>query len=150
MPSVRVLMARHHVSLNTALQACRSLESEGLLEARPRLGYFVQRGRARSLPPAREPRIGPPDPARYVGIHERISGLLARGLSSPVRVNLAGAVAHPSLYPTRALALHGQRVLRQPEQLAVPPPADGYGPLRGAWPSWRWRRRWCCARTSCW
>jgi DNA-binding transcriptional MocR family regulator len=48
-PSVRVLMARHHVSLNTALQACRSTGSEGLLEARPRLGYFVQRGRARSL-----------------------------------------------------------------------------------------------------
>lgn len=130
MPSVRALMARHHVSLSTALQACRSLESEGLLEARPRLGYFVQGSRARNLPPAREPLIGPPDPARYVGIHERISGLLARGLTSAVQVNLAGAVAHPTLYPTRALALHGQKVLRQPEQLAVPPPADGFLPLR--------------------
>lgn len=130
MPSVRTLMARHGVSLSTALQACRSLEGEGLLEARPRLGYFVQGGRTRSLPPAREPQIGPPDPARYVGIHERISGLLARGMASVVRVNLAGAVAHPALYPTRALALQGQRVLRQPERLAQQPPADGYGPLR--------------------
>ena len=32
MPSVRELMRRHQVSLSTALQACRTLEDEGLLE----------------------------------------------------------------------------------------------------------------------
>ncbi len=37
-PSVRGLMAQHAVSLSTALQVCRQLEQEGLLEARPRSG----------------------------------------------------------------------------------------------------------------
>ena len=41
MPSVRTLVRTHHVSLSTALQACRLLEDDGLIEARPRSGYFV-------------------------------------------------------------------------------------------------------------
>jgi DNA-binding GntR family transcriptional regulator len=41
MPSVRNLVRLHHVSLSTALQACRRLEDDGLIEARPRSGYFV-------------------------------------------------------------------------------------------------------------
>ena len=45
LPSVRALMRLHQVSLSTALQACRSLEDEGLLEARPRSGYFVLKPR---------------------------------------------------------------------------------------------------------
>ncbi|MGT2429607.1 GntR family transcriptional regulator [Cupriavidus basilensis] len=44
-PSVRTLMELHGVSLSTALQACRQMESDGLLEARPRSGYFVRHTR---------------------------------------------------------------------------------------------------------
>jgi len=44
-PSVRALMNRHEVSLSTALQLCRQLESDGWLEARPRSGNFVRRPR---------------------------------------------------------------------------------------------------------
>ena len=42
MPSVRELMARHDISLSTALQVLRYLEEQGSLEARPRVGYFVR------------------------------------------------------------------------------------------------------------
>jgi DNA-binding transcriptional regulator YhcF (GntR family) len=35
MPSVRELMARHDISLSTALQVLRFLEAQGCLEARP-------------------------------------------------------------------------------------------------------------------
>ncbi len=42
MPSVRAMMRLHDVSLSTALQTCRQLESEGWIEARPRSGYFVR------------------------------------------------------------------------------------------------------------
>jgi DNA-binding transcriptional MocR family regulator len=35
-PSMRALMARHEISLSTALQICRQLETDGWLEARPR------------------------------------------------------------------------------------------------------------------
>src|SRR5437870_2554004 len=49
MPSVRELMRRHTVSLSTALQALRSLEDGGWLEARPRVGYFVREERTPAL-----------------------------------------------------------------------------------------------------
>lgn len=41
LPSVRTLAAQHDVSLTTALQALRWLETRGYIEARPRSGYFV-------------------------------------------------------------------------------------------------------------
>jgi len=54
MPSVRALTRLHQVSVSTALQACRSLEDEGLLEARPRSGYFVRKPRRALIPPVAE------------------------------------------------------------------------------------------------
>src|SRR3546814_5665753 len=55
MPSVRSLVRTHRVSLSTALQACRQLEDDGLIEARPRSGYFVRpRHRASMLPRSEE------------------------------------------------------------------------------------------------
>ena len=45
-PSVRKLSEQQGVSISTALQAYRMLESEGLIEARPQSGYYVRRRRA--------------------------------------------------------------------------------------------------------
>ena len=42
-PSVRHLSAQRSVSISTVLQAYRTLENEGLIEARPQSGYFVRR-----------------------------------------------------------------------------------------------------------
>ncbi|RYY88539.1 MAG: GntR family transcriptional regulator [Comamonadaceae bacterium] len=42
MPSLRHLMRLHDISLSTALQLCRTLESDGWAEARARSGYFVR------------------------------------------------------------------------------------------------------------
>jgi DNA-binding transcriptional MocR family regulator len=96
-PSIRVLMARHEISLSTALQTCRQLESDGWLEARPRSGNFVRQPRRLSAPSLEEPRHGQPlDPAQYVGIHARVSDFVARGRQYPVE---SPAPAAPSLYP---------------------------------------------------
>lgn len=111
MPSVRALMGLHQVSLSTALQACRELEAAGLLEARPRSGYFVCAPARSALAPIEEPVPGLPDPAQYVGIHQRISAILARGQHH--RINLGGACGAPELYPTAALRNAAIRVLRQ-------------------------------------
>ncbi|HSI59761.1 MAG TPA: PLP-dependent aminotransferase family protein [Ideonella sp.] len=114
MPSVRTLMRTHGVSLSTALQACRHLEDQGWLQARPRSGYFVQRPRRSQLAPAAEQlQPVPPDPAAYVGIHAKVSAILALGQQQPVRVNLAQAMGTPELYPTQALQRIAQQVLRQ-------------------------------------
>ncbi len=120
LPSVRTLMERHDVSLSTALQACRQLEAEGWLEARPRSGYFVR-------PPARaaglglqEPNAGPPpDPARYVGMQPRVSAIIDRGRRSAVRVNFSSARSTPDLYPGAALKNAAAHALRQQPDLLV-------------------------------
>ena len=42
LPSVRQLSHQHGVSMTTALQALRHLEDRGIVQARPKSGYFVQ------------------------------------------------------------------------------------------------------------
>ncbi len=52
-PSVRRACAQHGVSLTTAVQAYLSLENRGLIEARPKSGFFVRpQFRERTLEPA--------------------------------------------------------------------------------------------------
>jgi DNA-binding transcriptional MocR family regulator len=92
MPSVRSLTRLHQVSLSTALQACRSLEDEGLLEARPRSGYFVRMPRRAAIPPANEPdTVQALDAAQYVGVHDRVSAFVAQSERHVVKTDFAAA-----------------------------------------------------------
>ncbi len=130
-PSVRRLMRDHDVSLSTALQACRLLEDLGWLQARPRSGYFVQRPRRASLPPASEAQPATATAADYVGIHERLSHILARGQARPVKVNLALAIGPPDLYPAPALHRAMQQALRRhPRLLTTPSRRHGHPALK--------------------
>lgn len=126
-PSVRALMGRHGVSLSTAVQVCRQLEQEGWLEARPRSGNFVRRPARPAGPLPSEPRAGQlPDPAQFVGIHGRVSEIIARGRQQPVRVNFSSARSAPELYPGEALRLAAARALRRhPDLLVSAPPPNG-------------------------
>ncbi|MGY4828114.1 GntR family transcriptional regulator [Sphaerotilaceae bacterium SBD11-9] len=99
MPSVRSMTRLHQVSLSTALLACRSLEDEGLLEARPRSGYFVRMPRRAAIPPAREPdTVRPLEAARFVGIQDRVSAFVAQGEQHPVQHDFASAYAGVSSF----------------------------------------------------
>jgi DNA-binding transcriptional MocR family regulator len=71
LPSVRELATRRKVSIGTVLQAYRRLEDAGLIEARPRSGYFVA-ARPASLP---EPETSNP-PADSIAVD--VSSLAAR------------------------------------------------------------------------
>ncbi|RJG04820.1 PLP-dependent aminotransferase family protein [Noviherbaspirillum cavernae] len=120
MPSVRSLMRKHAVSLSTALQSLRQLESEGWVEARPRSGYFVRRPWSKTILPLEEPSVSrPPDPAQYVGIHARVSEFIAQGRRHPVKVNLSGARAAPELYPAEELKNAAIRALRREPGMLV-------------------------------
>jgi DNA-binding transcriptional MocR family regulator len=132
MPSVRGLMRTHGVSLSTALQVCQHLESQGWLEARPRSGYFVRRPRRATLMPASEPPASlPVDPAEYVGIHERVSAIIARGQRHPIRVNFAMAVCAAELYPGEALRNGAIRAMRREPRLVTAPTSPQHnGPMR--------------------
>lgn len=131
-PSVRALMERHSVSLSTALQACRQLETDGWLEARPRSGNFVRRPRRLVAPLLEEPRADAAlDPAQYVGIHARVSEFIARGRRAPVKVNFSSARSAPSLYPGEALRNAASRALRRhPDLLVAPAPDKGHTAFR--------------------
>ena len=64
LPGVRVLAEQQQVSVSTAVNACRELEQRGLLEARPRPGYYVRqppvlREPPRAAPASRKPRQHP-------------------------------------------------------------------------------------------
>lgn len=127
LPSVRVMMQRHGVSLATALQACRQLEADGLAEARPRSGYFVRALRRQALASAAEPSAKLSDAALYAGIHPQVSALIAAGQQAAVKVNLAGTAGAPELYPMAALQQATQRALRRHPSLfgeAAPPAGD--------------------------
>lgn len=130
MPSVRALTRLHRVSVSTALQACRSLEDEGLLEARPRSGYFVLQPRRARLPPVPEPDFARAlDPAQYVGIHERASRYVAMSESSPIHTDFASTYAAPEAYPAAGLRSAAQRALRDDPALLVSPVASQGSPL---------------------
>lgn len=133
-PSVRKLMSAHEVSLSTALQTCRHLEDQGWLEARPRSGYYVRLPRRQGMLPAQEVHASAPlDAADYVGIHGRVSEILALGQARPVTVNLALAVGAPELYPGPALQRSMQRALRaHPQLLTTMVRRHGHPALRQA------------------
>lgn len=132
MPSVRNLVRTHQVSLSTALQVCRRLEEDGLLEARPRSGYFVRPSITACLAPATEPDMrSAQHPAAYVGIHDRVSHFIARCEQYPDSVNFALAAAEPQAYPQDALRQALTRCLRQqPGLLTSRVPPQGAPALR--------------------
>jgi DNA-binding transcriptional MocR family regulator len=134
MPSVRALTRLHCVSLSTALQACRSLEDEGLLEARPRSGYFVRPPRRALIAPLGEPDLQRPlDAAQYVGIHDRVSRYVAMSERQPVWADFATTYAAPEHYPGAGLKSAAIRALRRDPGLLVRPVAShGEAALRTA------------------
>ncbi|AOY01906.1 PLP-dependent aminotransferase family protein [Jeongeupia sp. USM3] len=131
MPSLRALMDRHAVSLSTALQTCRHLERDGYLEARPRSGYFVRQPRRPACEPVSEPAVRLAEPARYVGIQERVTSIIAQGKQYPVQFNLAAASGACELYPAEALKQATIRALRNdPSVLTSSAPPMGSAALR--------------------
>ena len=58
-PSLRSMSTRMRVSISTVSMAYVDLEGRGVVEARPRSGFFVRTGFHR-LPPL--PAVGPPTP----------------------------------------------------------------------------------------
>lgn len=134
MPSMRAFMSQHRVSLSTAIQTYRQLERAGFLLAKPRSGYFIRRPVHSTLPNVHEPEIeAVPLPAQFVGLHQRISGVVARAHRFPDALNLGGATAAAALYPAEQLKSLAIRTLRhKPTLLTESGPMEGAEPFRHA------------------
>jgi DNA-binding transcriptional MocR family regulator len=100
LPSVRVLSEEQGISMSTAFQAYYHLEGKGLIESRPKSGYYV-RFSFRRFPQL--PRVSDPEPiASEVSIEEMISAVF-RNLSSRDLLNFSVAVPPLELLPAAKL-----------------------------------------------
>jgi DNA-binding transcriptional MocR family regulator len=129
-PSVRRLARQRGISITTAVASLRLLEQRGLIEARPKSGYFV----ALRRPPPPEPSVVDlPRTARLAGAQAMLKRLAEASLN-PSLARLGEAIPDPALFPQAALRASLARVSRrQPLQLATYPRRMGGSPaLRGA------------------
>ena len=100
-PSVRRLSQQHKVSITTVLQAYYLLEARGLLEARPRSGFFVRTTLPSTFP---EPDISSPesDPAE-VSVWELVKMVVLRDAFNSDMAPLGAAHPNPDLMATKKL-----------------------------------------------
>lgn len=115
LPGVRRLSEQHSVSVSTAVNACQELERRGLLEAKPRSGFFVLQTPVRREPPRLSLVSKIPRP---VSGQERVLHL-AQAVNDTSIVNLGAAVPNPDLMPVAALERAFRTVLREQRRRCV-------------------------------
>ncbi|OYV01057.1 MAG: GntR family transcriptional regulator, partial [Burkholderiales bacterium PBB5] len=110
LPSVRQTCARRGISPSTVFQAYGLLEARGLIDARPRSGYYVsaQKRPARAVPQPAVPAAG----ATSVAVSALAFDLLESTREAAV-VPLGSAFPAPHLFPFEALARSGARAMRR-------------------------------------
>jgi DNA-binding transcriptional MocR family regulator len=98
LPSVRVLSNEYGISLGTAFQAYYHLEGKGLIESRPKSGYYVRFSQKRfpALPTTEQPEIF----SHEVSVKEMISSIYSDiAVHNKKVINFALAVPDPALLP---------------------------------------------------
>src|ERR1700759_2698390 len=112
LPSVRVLSEEYGISMGTAFQAYYHLEGKGLIEARPKSGYYVKFN-FRRMPGL--PRVAETEPVTTdVSVQEMITTVF-RDFTSDDIVNFSVAAPPVSLLPATRLnksLIHAMRASR--------------------------------------
>lgn len=100
LPSVRVLSEEYGISAGTAFQAYYHLEGKGLIESRPKSGYYVRFNNSRfpGLPALKQPDAL----SHEVSVKEMIASIYSDIASTNV-INFALAVPDASLLPSAKL-----------------------------------------------
>ncbi len=101
LPSVREASRDRGVSASTVFEAYYLLEARGLIEARPRSGYFV---RTAAMTPLEPQASAPRTEERSVEVSELVFDVLGLTRNRSV-VPLGSAFPSPTLYPLDKLAL---------------------------------------------
>ena len=97
LPSVRLLSEEYGISMGTAFQAYYHLEGKGLIESRPKSGYYV-RFNFKRFPDL--PKVIQPEPiSSEVSVKDTIASIYG-DVASPIKMNFAIAVPDASLLPT--------------------------------------------------
>ena len=96
LPSVRVLSEEYGISMGTAFQAYYHLEGKGLIESRPKSGYYVRFNQRRF--PALPQHSQPENTSHEVSVKEMIAAIY-KDITADNVINLALAVPDISLLP---------------------------------------------------
>jgi len=100
-PSVRETSRERGMSPATVIHAYELLEGAGLVETRPRSGYYVGR---QAIPPVQQPRISRPSPrSTLLDVSELVFEVL-ESLRNRSVVPMGSAFPSPKLFPLRKLA----------------------------------------------
>ena len=109
-PSVRTASRTHNVSPATVFEAYYLLESRGLIQARPRSGYFVCTQAKNALAePEMSPRMTETTP---VDVSELVFSVLG-SIKDPDTIPLGSAFPSPDLFPLARLARSMGKSLQQ-------------------------------------
>ena len=109
-PSVRTASRTYNVSPATVFEAYYLLESRGLIQARPRSGYFVCSQAKNALAePEMSPRITETTP---VDVSELVFSVLG-SIKDPDTIPLGSAFPSPDLFPLARLARSMSKSLQQ-------------------------------------
>jgi DNA-binding transcriptional MocR family regulator len=100
LPSVRMLSEEYGISMGTAFQAYYHLEGKGLIESRPKSGYYVRFNHKRF--PAMPKQLQPDPVSHEVSVKEMIASIYF-DISSHDVINFAIAVPDVSLLPIAKL-----------------------------------------------
>ncbi|MGB7182954.1 MAG: PLP-dependent aminotransferase family protein [Burkholderiaceae bacterium] len=122
-PSLRQISRTQGVSVTTALQAYRLLESRGILEALPRSGFYVRSAAAHDLPALAVSK--PPRRVQPVTAASRIAHMAELG-ADPNLVPLGCAVPSPKLLASSKLDRFLARAARNQGEVC-----NTYSPPRG-------------------
>ncbi|WP_332670856.1 aminotransferase-like domain-containing protein [Aromatoleum sp.] len=116
LPSVRQACRSQRVSPSTVLKAYYQLESRGLIEARPKSGYFV---RPRLRQPLPEPQITRPvGDATELNVSDFIFEIL-ESVKDPAVVPFGSSFASPHLYPLAKLGRYLAAAARHMDPLST-------------------------------
>ncbi|MFT7054332.1 MAG: DNA-binding transcriptional MocR family regulator, partial [Psychromonas sp.] len=123
LPSIRELVAAHKVSISTVQQAYHQLEMEGLIDARPKSGYFVTYNTtAPVLPVTSRPAQRPIDVSQWQDVLELL--LVKEDVSTVQLQHAMPNMIMPSLNP---LLKKMSSLMRHQVALSLP-----YGNIAGA------------------
>ena len=101
LPSVRVLSEEYGISMGTAFQAYYHLEGKGLIESRPKSGYYVRFNHRRY--PELPKQLLPEQISHDVSVKEMIASIYSDIAAHKDVINLALAVPDISLLPAAKL-----------------------------------------------
>jgi DNA-binding transcriptional MocR family regulator len=110
LPSVRRASRSHRVNPGTVLRAYRDLEAQGVIESRPRSGYYVRRTVPRRT--SRGGRKSAPSIARPVDVGDLMVELVA-AMRRPHLISLGLDILNPDLLPGEDLRRAAVRAARR-------------------------------------